>query len=65
MDKLRKSLFLRFEERFESEDLDEHVYELKSQEASVINNSGLQEQFNYLCDSGGIDWVESLLNETK
>ena len=62
MDTKREELFRRFEDRFQCCDLDSHVHELKSQEASDINNSGLRDQFNYLCDRGGVDWVESLLD---
>lgn len=39
-------------------DLDELVIELKSHEASNINNSGLDDQMEYLLESGGLAWLE-------
>jgi hypothetical protein len=51
--------------RFESSDLDDHVHELKSMEASAINNSGILEQINYLQEAGGADWVREILLADK
>jgi len=47
--------------KFSMEDLDGHVHELKSQEASNINNSSLEEQVDYLIRAGGEEWARSLL----
>jgi hypothetical protein len=41
-------------------DLDDHVHELKSREATTINNSSMDEQLTYLIESGGLDWVEEV-----
>jgi len=32
-----------------------------SQNATAINNSGLEDQFDYLCDEAGLEWVEEAL----
>lgn len=37
---------------FEAADLDELVHDMKSQEASNINNGGIDEQIDYLLGSG-------------
>lgn len=49
------------EKRYSMEDLDAHVHELKSREASNINNSSFAEQVQYLVEAGGIEWVKELL----
>lgn len=38
-----------------TEDLDEAVHDMKGEEAAAINNSGREEQIQYLIDSG---WEE-------
>ena len=59
----RADLWSRVEKRFSSEDLDDHVHELVSKDASAINNAGLREQFDYLYDNAGVNWLEELLKE--
>jgi hypothetical protein len=44
-------------------DLDEHVHELKAQEAANINNEGVESQIDYMLEKGGHEWVESLLSQ--
>jgi len=52
--------------RHTSEDLDEHVHELKSKEASDINNAGMVEQVLYLLEQGGEEWLrETFLPEEE
>lgn len=46
--------------RHNSEDLDDHVHELKSKEASAINNAGIEEQVKYLVQEGGEEWVREI-----
>ena len=60
---MRGSLWERFKNRFKSEDIDEHIHQLKSVEASDINNDGLGAQFDYLIVTAGPDFVEQLLDE--
>jgi hypothetical protein len=53
-------------ERFEKAgvlDLDSEVHELKSIEASDINNGGIGEQLQYLLDHCGEDYLKSLLGD--
>ena len=57
----REELFEAIAARFSMEDLDEHIYELKSQEAAGINMSSLQEQVDYMVECGGQKWVAELL----
>lgn len=44
-------------------DLDAEVHELKSIEASDINNGGLGEQLQYLLDQCGEDYLKNLIGE--
>jgi hypothetical protein len=53
----RKKVLQAIEARYEPADLDDHVHELKSREASDINNAGIDEQVKYLLDAGGLQWV--------
>ena len=62
-DASREALWSRVEARFAPEDLDDHVHTLASIEASNINNAGLREQFDYLYDNAGVNWLEELLKE--
>jgi hypothetical protein len=57
----RADMLSRLEARYKPVDLDDHVHELKSREASVINNAGMAEQFDYLYTEAGADWIESAL----
>lgn len=41
-------------------DLDDHVHELKSKEASAINNAGIEAQVTYLVEQGGEEWVREV-----
>lgn len=43
--------------------LDESVHDVKSQEASEINNKGVEEQAEFLIDAFGMDEFEKLLKE--
>jgi hypothetical protein len=38
-------------------DLDEQVHEAKAQEASSINNAGIEAQLSYLLRYGGLEWL--------
>jgi hypothetical protein len=51
--------------RYGSEDLDDHVHELASQEASSVNNEGVLAQIEYMTERGGADWVRELLDLKK
>jgi len=53
----RRDVFRKIKERFDSIDFDSHVHELKSQEASEINNAGLDAQLEYLEEVAGVDWL--------
>lgn len=60
-DKLEKLI-----DRFEKAgitDLDAEVHEMKSQEATDINNAGLADQIEYLLEKGGEDFIEALLDD--
>lgn len=46
--------------RHTPEDLDDHVHELKSKEASTINNTGIEAQICYLVEQGGEEWVREV-----
>lgn len=46
--------------RFNSSDFDDHIHELKSKEASAINNAGPEEQLKYLIEQCGEDWVREV-----
>lgn len=54
----KKQLFKKIKTIFGPEDLDETVYELKSNEASAINNSGIDAQIDYLYKAAGKKWIE-------
>ena len=57
----KEDLWPRFEKCFKPEMVDEFIHELKSGEAADINNAGLEEQFDYLIQHAGPDWVEQLI----
>jgi hypothetical protein len=42
-------------------DLDDLVIELKSNEASELNNAGTDAQLDYLIEAGGLPWVEDVV----
>jgi hypothetical protein len=65
MTKETNALWLRFEKLFKPEMIDTFVHELKASEAADINNGGLEEQFDYLIDSAGPEWVEQLIEEEE
>ena len=44
--------------KFSGEALDSQVHQLKSQEASEINNRGIDAQLDYLITEAGLDYVE-------
>jgi hypothetical protein len=56
----KKEILQKIRERYTSIDLDEHVHELKSQEASEINNRGMDYQLHYLITERGVDWLEKV-----
>ena len=60
-DEARDALWKRIEEHCECEDLDGLVHDLVSQDASAINNAGLQEQFDYVYDHNGATELHRLL----
>ena len=50
--------------RYSASDLDSHVTELKSCEASEINSAGIDAQLKYLEQAAGIAWLaHALLHE--
>jgi len=51
------------EQKIVSEDLDEMVHDLKSEEASRINNEGTDRQLGFLVESLGTRVTESMLRE--
>jgi hypothetical protein len=51
------------EQKIAPEDLDEIVHDLKSQEASQINNEGTDRQLGFLVESLGTTVTESMLLE--
>lgn len=61
----KDSEFKKFKEKFNSEDLDDFVLDLKSDEASDINNSGIDSQLEYMLESGGIKYMRSILGEEE
>lgn len=58
-----KELARTLKDRYASEDLDDHVHELKSHEAAAINNAGIDDQLEYLYEQGGEEWLKSALLE--
>ncbi len=61
----REQIFAAIRARYSSSDLDEHVHELKAQEASSINNGGIDAQLEYLEQTAGIDCLARVfLSET-
>lgn len=46
-------------------DLDDYVHQLKSTEASDINNEGSRAQLDYMIEVGGVAWVEDTLGNYK
>ena len=60
----KTKVFEEIKDWYGPEDLDSHVHTVKSEEASVINNSGIDAQLEYLADQCGIDWLfETFLKE--
>lgn len=59
----KADLIRKVAKRFNDGDLDSHVIEIKSQEASEINNQGVIGQVEFLHDSCGADWLEELIKE--
>ena len=53
----KRDVFKQIKEQFSSEDLDEHIHELKSAEAAAINNSGIDAQLEYLYETAGSNWL--------
>jgi hypothetical protein len=44
-------------------DLDEAVHEAKAEEASAVNNAGLEAQLDYLVEAYGLDATRSLIED--
>ena len=62
----RAKVIKALEARYSGGDLDDHVHELKSREASDINNAGVEAQGHYLLEAGGMQWViEALLPDDE
>jgi len=62
MDKIK--IFKEIKSWYRSEDLDIHIHELKANEASEINNNGIDTQLEFLANSCGLDWlVKTFLKE--
>jgi hypothetical protein len=59
-EKLRKLIEAVEARNWEPHDLDDHVHELKSNEASTINNTGIEAQVEYLMEQAGEDWVREI-----
>lgn len=51
--KIFKELF----KKLSTTDLDDYVHDIKSQEATNINNAGLHAQLVYLETTRGLDWL--------
>jgi hypothetical protein len=56
----KEEIFAFIKAKFSTEDLCDHVIELKAQEACDINNQGIDDQLEYLYSEGGHDWMEEL-----
>ena len=60
----KTKVFEEIKQWYSSEDLDRHVHEIMSMQATMINNEGIDAQLEYLADRCGIDWlVEVFLDE--
>ena len=55
------SLLEQLRARYGMEDLDEHIHEVKAEEAKSINNSSFEEQVSYLRRQCGDAWVKDAL----
>jgi hypothetical protein len=55
------SLLEQLRARYGMEDLDEHIHEVKAEEAKSINNSSFEEQVSYLRRQCGDAWVKDVL----
>jgi len=53
----KREIFKQIKKHFSAEDLDEHIHELKCEEAADINNSGIDTQLEYLYEKAGADWL--------
>jgi hypothetical protein len=60
---VQKMLDWMAEKRVQSEDLDELVHDIKSKEASQINNGGLERQVQFLLECMEIEELKSGLYE--
>lgn len=54
----REELFRAIKARYSEADLDDEVHQAKSQEASDINNQGIDVQLEYLEEVGGLGFLE-------
>lgn len=59
----KDELIAALKEKFEGTDhaLDDHVHDAKAGEGSEINNNGLEAQLEYLYETNGHEFLESLL----
>jgi len=56
----KNEVLKKIREKHTSADLDDHVHELKSQEAAEINNRGVDFQLHYLMTECGQSWLEKM-----
>ncbi|GAH03365.1 unnamed protein product, partial [marine sediment metagenome] len=61
----REKIFDEIKKKYSSEDLDSHVHELKSLEAAVINNNGIDAQIEFLVKKCGLVWLISIFLEEE
>ena len=53
----KAKVFKEIKDWYGPEDLDSHVHIVKSEEASAINNSGIDAQLEYLSEQCGLNWL--------
>ncbi len=60
----KQEVFKQIKEKYSSVDLDNHVHDLKSAEASYINNAGIGAQLEYLEAATDLNWlIATFLND--
>jgi len=59
----KRDVFTKIKERYDECDLDEHVHEIKFEQASEINNQGMDAQLEFLAEQCGVDWLEQMFLE--
>lgn len=61
----RARLLTRLKKHASEEELDETIHMLVSQQASSINNGGLDAQFEYMEKHCGLDWIDERFTWSK